>query len=457
MPMTLGKRVLFVGIGGFGMSAIARILLQRGIVVSGSDRGSNAFTTQLASEGATIFQGHAAANVGEVDSVIISSAINPENPEVIEAHTRGIPVYKRANMLSAMMAKQQTIAIAGTHGKTTTTAMVAHILLQTGNDPSYIVGGVMANTGDNAHSGNGQAFVIEADEYDNMFHGLNPHIAVVTSLEYDHPDFFPSFEEMTASFQKFADLVPPEGTLIVCADNASSSLQAHIGTTIITYGIQLGDIRATNLRYEGSRMKFDVLTAGEYSMTADLGVYGEHNALNVLAAALAAGTQGVDMIDAFRALETFAGTGRRFEVKAEIHGIVIVDDYAHHPTAIATTVEAARQRYPHHALWAVWQPHTFSRTLQLRDDYATAFSQADHVLVTDIFASREAFSDVIHSRDVVVQMQYADARYSGSLEETAQLLIQEVKSPSVVLIMSAGDAPKIGDVVATHLTSRKAF
>jgi UDP-N-acetylmuramate--alanine ligase len=440
------QAVHFVGVGGFGMSAIARVMLQRGYRVTGSDRAENALTRQLTAAGAQVFIGHAAAQIGDAQAVIISSAVQPDNPEVRAARERGLPVLKRAEMLAALLDGLQTLAVAGTHGKTTTSAMLAHILRTTGHDPSYIVGGVLANTGDNAHHGTGRAFVIEADEYDNMFHGLRPQVALVTSLEYDHPDFFPTYDAMIASFAAFVRQLDPRGRLIVCVEDDARQLAEVSPAPVVTYGRSAGEWRVADLRYEGERMCFAARRGDATVAEAELGVYGQHNALNALGAALAAEAYGVPLPDALAALASFRGTGRRFEVKGEADGVIVIDDYAHHPTAITTTIEAARRRYPQHTLWAVWQPHTFSRTLELIDEYARAFEQAHHALVTDIFPSREAFTDRVHSRDVVARMAHPDARATGDLHATAQVLIAEAAAPAVILVMSAGDAPKIGEL-----------
>lgn len=444
--LSLDRPIHLVGVGGFGMSAIARVLLQRGYRVTGSDRAANALTQQLSAEGARVYVGHAADQIGDAQAVVISSAVQPDNPEVLAARNRGVPVWKRAELLAALLAGYQTLAVAGTHGKTTTSAMLAHILRATAHDPSYIVGGVMANTGDNAHHGAGRAFVIEADEYDNMFHGLRPSVALVTSLEYDHPDFFPTYDAMIASFAAFVRQIDPTGRLIVCAEGGALRLAAVGPAPVVTYGLHAGDWRVADLAYEGDQMRFVVRCGDQVAATAALHVYGQHNALNALGAALAAEAYGVPLATALAALTTFRGTGRRFEVKGEVDGVVVIDDYAHHPTAIVATLEAARQRYPNHTVWAVWQPHTFSRTLELLDEYARAFDHAHHVLVTDIFPAREPFTDRIHSRDVVARMSHPDARATGDLSATAQVLIVEAVAPAVVLVMSAGDAPKIGEL-----------
>lgn len=443
---TLKQPVHFVGIGGFGMSAIARLLLQRGYRVTGSDLAANTLTRQLTAEGAQVYIGHAAQHVDAAQTVIISSAVPPDNPEVVAARQRGLPVFKRAEILADLLDGYQTLAVAGTHGKTTTTAMLVHILRTTGHDPSYIVGGVMANTGDNAHHGTGRAFVIEADEYDNMFHGLRPFIALVTSIEYDHPDFFPTYDAMIASFTTFVRQIEPEGRLII--HFAGSVLQLMIASPapIVSYGLYHGDWEVDGLTYEGDQMRFAVRYRGQIVAEAALRVYGSHNALNALGAALAAQAYGVPLDEALAALATFMGTGRRFEVKGEADGVIVIDDYAHHPTAIIMTIAAARQRYPKHRLWAVWQPHTLFRTLELLKEYAQAFKLAHHVLVTDIFPAREGFTARIPSDIVAERIQHPDARATGDLAATAQVLIEEAVGPAVILVMSAGDAPKIGEM-----------
>jgi UDP-N-acetylmuramate--alanine ligase len=447
------QKVHFVGIGGFGMSAIARILLQRGFTVSGSDKKANAFTQQLADEGATIFIGNAPEHVGNVDCLVVSSAISSTDAEVNTAQARGIAVYKRADILASLMHGKTCIAIAGTHGKTTTTAMVTHILRECGYDPSYIVGGVMANTGDNAHHGTGDAFVIEADEYDNMFHGLRPQVAVVTSLEYDHPDFFKTPQDMTDSFAHFVGLLPADGQLIV-EHEAHRQLHQASNAHITQYGFDLGggDWFVKHPLYNNHAQMVVEMSNLKKRYLARLGVYGNHNAMNALAAVLVAHTQGIELQTAIDALASFKGTGRRFELRADVDKIAIIDDYAHHPTAIQTTIEAAYRLYRDREIWAVWQPHTFSRTQALLDDYAGAFYEAHQVLVTDIFASREAYSDSIHSRDVVLAIQKKceslkhppQVQYSGTLQNTVEMLKAQVKAPAVILIMSAGDAPEIG-------------
>lgn len=438
-----------IGIGGTGLSAIARVLLMRGCVVSGSDMQLNAETHALRQMGATIRQGHHAENIDRAQLVIISSAVHADHVEVVAARAAGIPVYKRSDVLAAVMAGKQGIAVAGTHGKTTTTSMIAHALIMCGQDPSYIVGGVMANTGTNANAGSGQAFVIEADEYDNMFHGLRPQTAILTSIEYDHPDFFATPDEMIASFEKFVGLLALDGLLIGCADDpVVCDLLARRRASrarALSYGFSHdADWQIHNLHSEQDQTCFEVWSDEGYLGAVQLAVPGRHNALNATAALAAVCEQGVAFADASLALELFRGTGRRFDVRADTGGVAIVDDYAHHPTAIRTTIDAARQRYPEREIWAVWQPHTFSRTSQLWDVFLDAFSEAQHVIVTEIYASREAYNPDVRSADFVRQLVHADAHHASSFAEAVRILSERMVRPAVVLIMSAGDAPQIG-------------
>jgi UDP-N-acetylmuramate--alanine ligase len=452
MQLVPGQHIHLVGVGGAGMSAIARVLLQQGYMVSGSDRSANDFTESLKHDGATIYKGHDPVYVVGAEMVIISSAIPSEHIEVLTARAQGIPIYKRSDVISAIMAGHVGIAIAGTHGKTTTTAMTTHILLETGQSPSYIIGGTLKNTGHNAGVGTGKAFVTEADEYDNMFHGLRPQIEVITSVEYDHPDFFRTPKDMVESFSHFVGLLPNDGLLVVCADDPTALIFGEnriiVNLPTVTYGVenQRAMWQAANLRTNAKfGTTFDVLCDGQLRGMVALTVPGKHNVLNALSALIVADNQGVAFEDASAALNHFEGTGRRFEVRGEIEGVVVVDDYAHHPTAIEVTIDAARQRYPDHQLWAVWQPHTYSRTQTLMDQYLTAFKAAHHVLVTDIYAAREKPVAGVSSADIVAAMQHPDARHTPDLWDAVEVLDAEVQPPAVILVMSAGDAIKIGE------------
>jgi UDP-N-acetylmuramate--alanine ligase len=435
------QHIHLVGIGGAGLSAIARILLGQGYVVSGSDRSLNPATTALAQDGATIFSGHAAANVAGADALIISSAVPPDHVEIAAAREAGIPVYKRSDIMADLMVGKQVIAVAGTAGKTTTSAMIAHILIEAGKDPSYIIGGVLSTTGQNAAVGTGDAFVVEADEYDNMFLGLRPNIAVVTNVEWDHPDFFPTPEAMQRSFEKFVDLLPENGVLVVGTDDAGGfRLLMYAGAHSILafpYGTEDRDTPEEEQAYQSYWMM-----QHHPPERLRLQVPGTHNVRNALGALLAAKLVGVTEEQAIAALSTFKGTGRRFELKGEVDGIAVIDDYAHHPAKIRATLQAARSRYPERAIWAVWQPHTYSRTQALWTDFTTAFSDADQVLITDIYAAREQPIPGVNAADLAAQIP--NARFTPTFAEAVDVLDTDVKAPAAVIVMSAGDAPQIG-------------
>lgn len=462
-----GQHIHLVGIGGAGLSAIARILLGKGYQVSGSDRGTNAQTEALARDGVTIYQGHDARYVEGADALIISSAVPQDHVEVVAAREQCIAIYKRQDMIADLMTGHRVIAVAGTHGKTTTTSMVAHILRECGHDPSYIVGGVMGSTGTNAAVGSGPHFVIEADEYDNMFHGLNPDIAILTSMEYDHPDFFQSFEVMTESFRTFVEQLPQDGLLVACAEDEASTRLAVArlihDQPAVTYGLDHASARwrALNVRRKDEWTVFDVFSfeempGEEYLGTVHLPIPGQHNVLNALAALVVAYREHIPFVLAADALRSFRPAGRRFDVRGEAGGVAVIDDYAHHPTAIRVTLEAARSQYPDRQIWAVWQPHTYSRTAALFEDYTRAFAAADHVLVTDIYAAREqAQPDSVTGAQMAAAIVHPDARHTPSLEDTAQVLLERVTTPAAILIMSAGDAPRIGQIVIEALRQRE--
>jgi len=446
-----GQHIHFVGIGGTGLSAIANLLLQQGFQITGSDKASNQNTRQLRTLGAKIFKGHDAVHVGNAELLVVSSAVSKDNVEVLAAQAQNIPVYKRNHIIAAIMDGHINIAVAGTHGKTTTTSMIAHILKATEQNPSYIVGGIMGNTGKNAEIGRGKSFIIEADEYDNMFLGLEPTIAVVTNIEFDHPDFFATPNHLVSSFSKFIGLLPKNGKLIACVDDHTTQIFANnrriVGLPTITYGVKnrRAEWRAVNISTNGKYTSFDVKNGQEDMGTVLLNVPGIHNVQNALAALVVAYDQGVDFTKAADALAQFKTTGRRFDVRSDINDIAVIDDYAHHPTAIRTTINAAKARYPKRKIWAVWQPHTFSRTKQLMDAFTRSFDKADHAIITPIYASREMPLEGVNNLAIIANMKHKSVHATESLDDTVKYLKEHVKSPAVILIMSAGDAPEIGE------------
>lgn len=458
--------VHFIGIGGSGLSAIARLLLESGYTVSGSDRALTPFAEEVRKAGATVYIGHHPRNLKDADWVVRSSAITEANPEVKAAMRTGIPVYKRADVLGRLMEDKTGIAIAGTHGKTTTTAMTAWVLSELGRDPSFIVGGVVNNLGVNAHAGSGKIFVIEADEYDNMFLGLKPWIAVITSIEHDHPDFFPTLESMYQAFEKFVTLLPVEGTLIICAEDAgAAALIPYVrkeGRNVISYGVQ-GDMTITTPYWMQARdvkpnerggYDFTATTnmAGKTSASVkvSLQVPGEHNVRNALAVLAIIGVLSLSRKKAAQALGEFTGTKRRFELRGEVNGISIFDDYAHNPTKIKAALAGARARYPKRRIWAVWQPHTYSRTRTFFLEFARAFKDADEVIVTEVYAAREPKQDFT-SAEIVSAMPHPSVCYIKTLPEVTDHLLKYLQPGDVVLVLSAGDADEVSTNVLKGL------
>jgi UDP-N-acetylmuramate--alanine ligase len=454
--------VHFIGIGGTGLSAIARLLLEMGNTVSGSDRVLSPLAAKLQTDGAVIFTGHAAQNVAGADWVVRSSAVPDDNPEVVEARERGIPVYKRADFLGRLMEDQTGIAVAGTHGKTTTTGMIAWMLRSLGLDPSFIVGSEISNLNTNAHAGKGNAIVIEADEYDRMFLGLKPFYAVVTNIEYDHPDCYPTFADMVSAFETFAGLVPEKGMLITCTDDpAAASLlnkTLQAGRRAAAYGLQQEQTSASEWM---TARELSPNQRGGYDFEAvsslfaepvrvSLQVPGRYNAQNALAALTVAGLMGLSAQDAAEALSGFRGTARRFEVIGEPQGVILVNDYGHHPTEIKATLAGARARYPGRRIWAVWQPHTYSRTQALFKEFANAFKDADTVLVTEVYASREA-SQEFTSALLVSAMPHPSAYFTDGLKETSDYLLDHLRPGDVVIVFSAGNADQVSANVLAGL------
>lgn len=450
-----GQHIHLLGIGGFGLSAIARILFKQGYQVSGSDQNTNPLTDALQDLGVKINHGHHPDNIHDADLLIISSAVKPDNPEYIAALNQNIPIYKRNDIIAELMHSQQKICIAGTHGKTTTTSMVAHTLIHAGQQPTYLIGGVMGNTGLNADVGQGESFIIEADEYDNMFLGLDPDIAIITSLEYDHPDFFASYDDLFQSFTRFIDRIAPDGLLIICIDDqGTQDLAAYARSrnlNVITYGLNTAaDCRIQDQTHLPGQSLFYLSYHSQRLGPITLTIPGLHNILNATATYLLTDYLNLSFEHYTQAMLGFISTGRRFDIRADLNGFCIVDDYAHHPTAIKYALAAAKQFYPEHQLVAIWQPHTYSRTRELLDDYALAFHDADQVLVTEIYASREQGDNLFTGAYVADQIQHPHVQFCPTFQDAFNTLLK-LEPPALILIMSAGDAPEIGKTFHNHL------
>jgi UDP-N-acetylmuramate--alanine ligase len=453
--------VHLIGIGGTGISSIARVLLEKGYVVSGSDRALSPLALDLQQAGALVYEGHAAQNIHGADLVVRSSAISDNNVEVAAARALGIPVQKRADFLNTLLREYTLLAVAGSHGKTTTSTMLALTLDRLGLLPGFILGGVSHDLGTNARAGGGKYFVIEADEYDYMFLGLEPSLILVTNVEYDHPDCFPTREGYQTAFARFVGRLKSGGTLVTNADQAGAASLVNARspeTTSLTYGLSANsDVAARNLEVnQAGGMSFTLHAPfGSSSLASiDLLVPGEHNvrnALGVLAVQLALGNS---LPAAVAAISTYHGSSRRFEIVGEINGITIIDDYAHHPSKIKATLAAARTRFPGRRLVAVWQPHTYSRTLTLEEDFINAFTDADLVLVTGIYASREKVQEY-SVENLVKRITYVQALHIESLRDVTQFLARNLQPEDVLLVLSAGDADSVCREVILLLKERK--
>lgn len=459
--MSKPEMIHFVGIGGIGMSGIAKVMLEQGNSISGSDLRCSPITDRLATLGATILQGHSAAHLGDPSLVVVSSAVPPDNPEVLEARRRGIPVIKRAEMLGQLMRDQFSIAVAGTHGKTTTASLISLILEEAGLEPTILVGGELVDLDTNAKLGRGRYLVAEADEFDGSLQCLSPQIAVVTNIEADHLDFYGTLEAVVRAFLDFVASVPPEGYILLCGDDPRmqrwlegdrESLKAQIGT----YGLGVGlDWRATNLcpnHLGGS--DFSVEHHGQWIGDFWSLIPGQHNVSNALAAIAVASILGIDMAKVRRTLGGFHGARRRFELKGEVAGITIIEDYAHHPTEIRATLAAARERFGQRRILCLFQPHTYSRTKFLLGEFARSFDQADQVLISEIYPAREHDTLGISSAHLVAAMHHPQAFYVASLEEAATHLLERLRAGDVLLILGAGDVDRASGMLLAALEER---
>jgi UDP-N-acetylmuramate--alanine ligase len=453
----------FIGIGGTGLSAIARVLVERGENVTGSDREDSPLAKSLRQIGVTVNIGHVAGNVNGATRVIRSSAVGDDNVEVQAAHIKGVPVYKRSEFLGELLANQQVIAVAGSHGKTTTTAMIAWMLTALNQNPGYIIGSVSENLGTNAAAGAGRLFVIEADEYDHMFLGLDPKIAVVTNVEHDHPDLFPEASDFQHAFEQFVDRLQPDSTLIACdEDTGAAELLAYARTKSKQTQIYSQNNPFSDYWMEGASpsqsggFQFSAMHNSKELANINMQIPGVHNALNALVALAVADLLGLSVSEAAMALSDFRGTARRFEERGVANGVIVVDDYAHHPTEIRSTLIAAKTKYQGHRIWTVWQPHTYSRTLTLQHEFEQAFHGADLVLVTGVYAAREQKPTEFDMDAIVKGIKHKAIRYVPTLADTRALLLNELQPGDVLIVMSAGDAIEMSAALFESLKDKEA-
>lgn len=441
----------FIGIGGISMSGLAEILLKEGFTVSGSDSKESALTNHLAAKGARIFYGQKADNIsGGIDVVVYTAAIHDDNPEFAEVKRRQIPMLSRAELLGQLMLNYKLpIAVSGTHGKTTTTSMLSHILLQGETDPTISVGGILQAIGGNIRVGNSDIFVTEACEYTNSFLHFFPKISIILNIEEDHMDFFKDLDDIRHSFREFAKLLPSDGTLIMNGDienyqDITESLDCHV----ITYGSDpSNDYSACSLSYdESGNVAFDLMEHGTVTDHITLAVTGDHNMSNALATIAAARLLDLSMDTIQKGLLSFTGTDRRFQYKGEKNGFTIIDDYAHHPTEIRATLTAAKH-YPHKELWCVFQPHTYTRTKAFFQEFAEALALADHVVLADIYAARETDTLGMSSEHLAetIQSLGTDSHYFPSFQAIQEFITENCKKGDLLITMGAGDVVNIGE------------
>ena len=454
------KQLHFVGIGGSGMSGIAEVLINLGYSVSGSDLSESSVVKRLRALGAVIAIGHAAANIGAADAVVISSAVKADNPEVVAAKAARIPVVPRAMMLAELMRFKQGIAVAGTHGKTTTTSLIAHVLGEAGLDPTCVIGGRLNSIGTNARLGQGEWLVAEADESDASFLYLTPMMAVVTNIDADHMDTYgQDFEKLKAAFVEFVEHLPFYGLAVLCGDDTNvRAVVPSITKPLLTYGVGEGvDLRATNVRADGATMKFTVVSReGAAPLEVSLNLAGRHNVLNALSAIAIAREAGVDDVAIAGALASFGGVSRRFQRYGEVAidgggTFTLIDDYGHHPVEMDAVLMAARGAFPGRRLLLAFQPHRYTRTRDLFEDFVRVISAADEVVLADVYPAGEAPIVAADGRALTRAL-----RVSGKLEptfvETAaempDAVRSRVKDGDVVICMGAGSVGGVAPALA---------
>jgi UDP-N-acetylmuramate--alanine ligase len=449
------KHVHFVGIGGIGMSGIAEVLLNLGYKVTGSDVRETAITRRLEQCGATVSPRHLANNVAGAHVVVISSAVRPDNPEIEEAQRLKIPVISRAEMLAELERLKYSISVAGTHGKTTTTSMIAIVLDRAGFDPTVVVGGLLNTIGSNARLGKGEYIVLEADESDRSFLLLSPTIAVVTNIEADHLDQYRDLDDIKAAFLSFINKVPFYGAAILCLDEpVVQSLIPEVKRRIVTYGTAAqADVSIVDINTDALRSSFTVKFDGGSRQQINLNVPGVHNVLNAAAAFAAARDMGVEPAVIAAALESFQGVDRRFQVKSR-DKITVIDDYAHHPTEIRATLSAAKSGN-FRRIFAVFQPHRYTRTFHLLDDFARAFNLADVVLILDIYPAGEQPIEGITTPVLVEKIKsfgHKNAIYAPDFETIESYIIADAKEGDAVIVMGAGSVTKLSDTLSERFS-----
>lgn len=453
------KRIHFVGIGGIGMSGIAEVLVNLGYNVSGSDVQPSETTSRLQKIGAKIVIGHAAENIGNADVVVTSTAVKENNPEVVEAHRKNTPVIPRAEMLAELLKMKFSVAVSGSHGKTTTTSMISTILAQGDLDPTMVIGGKLASIGSNARLGDGEIIVAEADESDGSFLKLSPTIAVITNIDREHLDYYPGIAEIKDAFLKFANIVPFYGCTVLCNDNIHvRDIMPSIKRRTITYGIDHpSDYRAENIKFTKRKTTYTLTYKGEKLGTLELIVPGLFNVYNSMAAVAVARELNLDFATIKEGLKSFSGVQRRMEIKGRVGDITIVDDYGHHPTEIKETLAAMRQIWKDRLI-VVFQPHRYTRTKALFEEFTKAFHDADILILNDIYPASEEPIAGVNSEVLCGAIRKAGkthVEYIPKTEDIIEYLLKTVKQKDTIATIGAGSIYKIGEAFIKQFVARE--
>jgi UDP-N-acetylmuramate--alanine ligase len=444
------KKVHFIGIGGISMSGLAEILIKNGYTVSGSDMKNSNMIEKLRNKGAKIYIGHSADNILNSDLVVYTAAISQDNPELQKAIELNIPMMDRAEFLGKiMLGHKYNVAVAGTHGKTTTTSMVAHIVIEAQVDPTILVGGELDIIEGNVLAGNSDYFVTEACEYKGSFLKFYPYIGIILNVDADHLDFYKDINHIKDTFNKFIDIIPEDGFLVCNSDdnNVSDILHDH-KCNMMTYGINNGEYTAKNIAYNSLGCgSYDLYKKNEMLFSVDLNVPGEHNVLNSLAAICTSLALNISKESIIKGLFNFGGTHRRFEFKGSKNGVNVIDDYAHHPTEILATLKAC-ENYPHKDLYVVFQPHTYTRTITLFDDFVKTFHGVNHLLLADIYAAREKDTGIVSSLKLgdAIRLTGLDAINYHNFEEIVNYLNSNAKDGDLIITVGAGDINIVGEM-----------
>jgi UDP-N-acetylmuramate--alanine ligase len=451
------RRVHFVGIGGSGMSGIAEVLVNLRYEVSGSDQKASAVTERLRLLGARIWEGHAAKHVEGAEAVVVSSAVKQDNPEVVEARRRGIPVIPRGEMLAELMRLKFGIAVAGSHGKTTTTSMVAAVLGAARMDPTIVVGGKLNSVGSSARLGKGEFMVVESDESDRSFLHLAPILAVITNIDHEHLDHYGTFQNLLNAYIEFANKVPFYGAAIVCAGNEHvRSILPQLRRRVMTYGTPEADLVATDVFCGHLESRYRLARRGESLGEFRLRVPGEHNVLNSMAAVAVGLELGVPLDTVRQGIAGFIGVERRFQVRGLEGGVTVVDDYGHHPTEIRATLRAAKQ-CDYRRVITVFQPHRYTRSAALMDEFAASFGDCDALYVLDVYGAGEPPIEGITAQAMVERIRAASApkaEHAASMKEAIERLLATVQPGDVVLTLGAGNVWQIGEELVQRLLER---